>query len=218
MDVYTDESGDLGWTLDKPYQRGGSSKFLTISHLIVPKALKHIPTRLVRDLYNHMSWPTRQELKASNLKPHQREHFATKAASMLVAHREIKVVAITVYKDNVMDRFKQDPNKLYNYMIKLSLLDHIKSFPRVTFMTDRRSVKVASGNSMSDYLQTVLWGDYESDTVLENRPMDSKNSLNIQFADLMTNFVWRSYELGDRTAMNILLRHIISKPLFPRRA
>jgi hypothetical protein len=218
MNVYIDESGDLGWTLDKPYQRGGSSKFITISHLILPKELKHIPKRLVRDLYDHMSWPTDKELKASNLKPRHREFFAKKVASMLMSHRRIKVVAITAYKENAMRGFRRDPNKLYNYMIRLALLDHIKTFPNVAFITDKRTIKVESGNSLADYLQITLMTEYNSETVLRDLPFDSKNSLNVQFADFMANFVWRSFELGDRKAMSILSRHIISKSLYPTRS
>ncbi|WMN84132.1 DUF3800 domain-containing protein [Vibrio parahaemolyticus] len=33
--IYLDESGDLGWTFDSPYRRGGSSRYLTIASLIV---------------------------------------------------------------------------------------------------------------------------------------------------------------------------------------
>jgi hypothetical protein len=41
MNLYLDESGDLGWTLDKPYQAGGSSRYLTIATLIIPKTISH---------------------------------------------------------------------------------------------------------------------------------------------------------------------------------
>lgn len=37
MNVYFDESGDLGWSFDKPYGAGGSSRYLTIAFLIIPK-------------------------------------------------------------------------------------------------------------------------------------------------------------------------------------
>ena len=28
MQIFIDESGDLGWILDKPYKKGGSSQYL----------------------------------------------------------------------------------------------------------------------------------------------------------------------------------------------
>lgn len=36
MNVYLDESGDLGWVLDKPYRNGGSSRFMTIAFVACP--------------------------------------------------------------------------------------------------------------------------------------------------------------------------------------
>jgi len=35
MKIYIDESGDLGWKLDKPNRNGGSSKFITITGILI---------------------------------------------------------------------------------------------------------------------------------------------------------------------------------------
>jgi hypothetical protein len=35
IQIYLDESGDLGWRFDKPYRYGGSSRYLTIVSLII---------------------------------------------------------------------------------------------------------------------------------------------------------------------------------------
>lgn len=48
--IYLDESGDLGWSLDKPYKNGGSSRYLTLAAVIVPTAKSHVITRVVRGL------------------------------------------------------------------------------------------------------------------------------------------------------------------------
>jgi len=214
MYVFVDESGDLGWTLDKPYRRGGSSQYLTIAHVIIPKTFKHVPKRLVRDLYTSMAWPTTTELKASNLKPKHRVYFANKVAAMLASNPEIKIAAITVKKQNVVGRLRRDENILYNYMIKISLLDHIKTYGTVHFMIDKRSIKVKSGNSLFDYLQTILATEFDSDTVLSNHSLESQNSLNIQFADYIANFIWRGFESKDKDALNIVAPYIINKTLF----
>lgn len=39
MDIYLDESRDLVWTFGSLYGHGGSSRYLTISALIIPKDL-----------------------------------------------------------------------------------------------------------------------------------------------------------------------------------
>jgi hypothetical protein len=61
MEIYLDESGDLGWMLSEPYQKGGSSRFLVITALIVPTALSHHPKRLLRQFYKSRGWDSRQE-------------------------------------------------------------------------------------------------------------------------------------------------------------
>ena len=66
-----------------------------------------------------------------------------------------------------MYHIRQDPNKLYNYMVKLLLLEQMAKHDRVTFTPDPRSIKVDIGNSLHDYFQTELWFTSESKTVLK---------------------------------------------------
>ncbi|QKS61694.1 DUF3800 domain-containing protein [Cupriavidus gilardii] len=49
--IYLDESGCLGWKLDAPYQRGGSSRHFTLAAAIIPDGRESILTRPVRGLY-----------------------------------------------------------------------------------------------------------------------------------------------------------------------
>lgn len=47
---------------------------------------------------------------------------------------------------------RRDSNKLYNYMIGLSLLDEMINYENVVLIPDPRTIKVKSGNSLHDYL------------------------------------------------------------------
>ena len=76
---------------------------------------------------------------------------------MLNNYKDIKISSITVRKENVMSHIRVDPNKLYNYMICLTILDDISKDVLVTLIPDHRIIKVQSGNSMGDYLQMELW-------------------------------------------------------------
>jgi hypothetical protein len=67
INLYLDESGDLGLTFDKPYRYGGSSRHLTIAFLLVPKELSHLPKRIVKKLYQRKKQPTSKELKGSEI-------------------------------------------------------------------------------------------------------------------------------------------------------
>ncbi|MBT3313196.1 MAG: DUF3800 domain-containing protein [Anaerolineae bacterium] len=215
--VYFDESGDLGWSFEKPYGRGGSSRYLTISFLLTPKAASKYPKRLVRQLYKKYKIPPKQELKGSQLTDEQREFFVTKTIAMLESKPLLQLLSITVKKENVFEHIRADHNKLYNYMIRLTLLREIKDKPLVILFPDPRSVKVQSGNSMIDYLQTVLWFDHNSRTKLQVEEIPSEKSLNLKFIDWVANTIGRKYERGVNGFADRLLPYICSKELYFRR-
>lgn len=215
MNVYIDESGDLGFAHDKPFRSGGSSRYLTIAFLLIPKAIQHYPQRIIRDIYTHRKRSPKNELKGSGLNSATQLFFTSKVVALLKRFSDIKIFSITVNKANVESHIRQDPNKLYNYMIGLILIDFIKDFPLVTFIPDIRSIKVNSGNSLSDYLQTKLWFDIKSKTKINNRPKESCNESNLQFIDFITHIIWSRYEDQESsTAYKILTPHISERLLF----
>lgn len=71
--VYLDESGDLGWSLDKPFRYGGSSRYLTIAALIIPDNLRHLPKRIVKDIYEKRKRSPQKELKGNLLSSKDKE-------------------------------------------------------------------------------------------------------------------------------------------------
>ncbi|MGD9730469.1 MAG: DUF3800 domain-containing protein, partial [Nitrospiraceae bacterium] len=180
--IYLDESGDLGWTLDQPYRAGGSSRYLTISALVVPSEKTHLPKRLIKDLYKAQKWSKATEKKWVDMSQTARLDFANRAAKLKLAQPDICYSTITVKKENVQAHIRADSNKLYNYMIKMLLLDRMAAFEHVTLIPDPRSIKVQSGNSLHDYLQTELWFTKNVATELKTTPLNSASSLGLQFS------------------------------------
>lgn len=43
MLIFLDESGDLGWSFDRPNGDGGSSRYITISGIVVDAIMKVVP-------------------------------------------------------------------------------------------------------------------------------------------------------------------------------
>ena len=109
---------------------------------------------------------------------------------------------------------RNDPNKLYNYMIKLFLLDEMATYERVTLIPDPRTIKVASGNSLHDYLQTELWLEKKAATVLNTNPQDSIKCLGLQFADMLSGAIREHHEDGKSAPFNVLRPMIHSRVLF----
>lgn len=214
QNIYLDESGDLGWVLDQPYRKGGSSRFMTIAFAMCPSEKTHLLKRVVRDVYRNVGADPKVELKGSSLATEQKCYFARQVHKLLTTHPDIKISAITVKKQNVREHIREDANKLYNYMIKLAVLPMVTKEPMVNLIRDNKSVKVKSGNSLIDYLQTSLWFDYETSTKIVDYPMDSKKVQNLIFIDWINNLVWGNYEDQNSAAFNIISSDINSITLF----
>ena len=213
--IYLDESGDLGWKFDRPYRQGGSSRYLTISSLVVDPSIKHLPKRLLKNLYKKFSWPTNVEKKWSTMTASEREHFATKAVGLCQRNSgKIRYMSITVKKENVQQHIRSDANKLYNYMICFSLLNEMSKHENVIFIPDPRSIRVESGNSLSDYLGIKLWFEKQVNTTLSTQYCDSSSSLNVQFADMLAGIVQGHFEDGNSTPWTILRNNISYQTLF----
>ncbi len=212
--IYLDESGDTGWQFDSPYTRGGSSRFLVIAACLVPPDKDHKPERLLRHIYRHRNWNPGNEKKWVRMSPEARSAFAKAAANLAGADPDVEFHAIVADKRNVQAHIRQDANKLYNYMVKLLLLDVMAQHDYVSLVPDPRSIKVQSGNSLHDYLQTELWLGLGAATQLETTPCDSRHCLNLQFADMLAGVVQSHFEFGDSRHWEHLREHVRIKRLF----
>lgn len=215
MIIYLDESGDLGWNFTAPYRAGGSSRHITIASLAVTPAKKHLPKRLIKKLYTKFNWPTHIEKKWADMSLAERVWFARKAQELRAQNPgDIRYISITVKKENVQPHIRADANKLYNYMIGLSLLNEMARHAAIIFVPDPRSIRVESGNSLHDYLQTQLWFEKQVKTVLTTQPCDSSSSRSVQFADMLSGVVQGHFEDGNSKPWAELRNSISYKTLF----
>jgi hypothetical protein len=213
LQIYVDESGDLGWSFEQPYGQGGSSRFLTIAALIVPDDLDHLPKRKVKDLYNYAGWDPKREKKWVEMSGDARSTFAINAVKLHEKHPTVCYKAIVVNKQNVNVNFRRDSNKLYNYMIKLLLLDELARHRHVTLIPDPRSIKVQNGRSLHHYLDGLLY-EMEAPTALETVVRDSRDCRALQFADMLAGVVGTHYEFGKSEPYRMLARYLPTKNLF----
>ena len=84
----------------------------------------------------------------------------------------------------------------------------------VDFIPDPRTIKVKSGNSLVDYLQIKLWFEHNSATVIRHTPVESHQSLNLQFVDFISHIIWSRYEFNESSAFNIVKSGLLIKHLF----
>ncbi|MFW1838651.1 DUF3800 domain-containing protein [Acinetobacter gyllenbergii] len=202
--IYLDESGDLGWNMDKPYQRGGSSRMLTLAAICMPEEKAKYVQRIVRALYTKRKRPLKNELKSVDLNLADKELFLKMTSKLLMDHKDIQLRSITVHKEYVNAKMKKDPNVLYNYMIKCLLLKSICGSRFVDFMPDRRSEKVNTKWNMGEYLNQMILEQAIEHEVLNQAcnviPMDSSKCLELQFIDFYAGLIWSAYEFKDMKA------------------
>ncbi|WP_322060006.1 DUF3800 domain-containing protein [Paraburkholderia sp. J63] len=111
--IFLDESGCLGWKLDAPYQRGGSSRFFTLAAAIIPDGAEPVLERVVRGVYKHRGRSSGNELKSVQLSSGERMAFAGELAKIRAKRPDIRFVTITVRKERVNGAFRRTPNGLY---------------------------------------------------------------------------------------------------------
>lgn len=212
--IYLDESGDTGWIFDKPYTSGGSSRYLVIAACVVSPAKAHKPERILRQIYKHRKWNPSAEKKWARMSPDARTAFAKDAGKLANLNADISYQVIVADKRNVQQHIRQDPNKLYNYMVRLMLLETMSQYDVVSFFPDPRSIKVDSGNSLHDYLQTELWFNLGVRTRLETILRDSRYCLNLQFVDMIAGVAQSFFEFGDGHHWEHLRDYVKLKTLF----
>ncbi|NTZ84346.1 DUF3800 domain-containing protein [Burkholderia metallica] len=210
--IYLDESGCLGWKFDQPYGRGGSSRYFTLAATVIPDGREACLDRVVRGFYKKRGRGTSNELKSVAMKSGERVHFSNSLANVKAKNPDIVFTSITVRKERANKAFRDHPNRLYNYMAKCLLLDLMTQHDSVCFIPDARSIKVESKYALHDYLATELAST--SDTVLHTTPWESKDSLALQFVDVMAGIVWSHYEFGNSDAYRAAAPHIGQRQLF----
>jgi hypothetical protein len=99
-------------------------------------------------------------------------------------------------------------------MISLILLDKIDKFQEVTFIPDPRSIKVKSGNSLPDYLQTQLWFEKKVTTNLIYCPYDSASNKGVQFADMISGAIQQHFEDNNSKLFTQLEKHMLIRKLY----
>lgn len=204
--IYLDESGDLGWSFDKPYGKGGSSRMLTLAAVCIPENKGVLLQRIVKTLYIKRKRPLKNELKSIDLNMADKELFMRLTRKMLLENPDINLRSITANKENILKKYHSDPNRFYHYIVKLLLLKKICQSEYVDFMPDRRNERVSTRWGLAEYIKQMVFDasfEHEIKNVSCNIcPMDSSKSLELQFIDFYAGMVWSKYEfehkyLGD---------------------
>ena len=114
---------------------------------------------------------------------------------------KFKFIGIMVEKDK-LKKLVEKVNVFYNYLIKLLidfLIDNneISELDELNISIDKRSIKVSSLNSLSDYLEIYYEYEKKFELKLKVEYLDSHDNYNIQIADLLCNTLWVKYSFPE---------------------
>jgi len=202
--IFLDESGDLGWVLDKPRGNGGSSKYIILAAIVVPHGQNHHLERIVRHLYKQRGRAANSELKSTALNGHERTTFARALVKLLDRNLNFSLHAVVAEKANVINALSSKTEVLYNHMAERMLHDTIATFAKVEFFPDARTVKKSDKHALHNYLETRLAiAGHRVDITTE--PCESGRFKEIQAADILASIVWAKYEENNPLFDNELL-------------
>lgn len=203
MNIYIDESGDLGWKLDKPNRNGGSSRFITITGISISSEQEKYITRFIADIYKKYNLTPNIEKKGANFSSEHSRYITSQLNKITKKADSFRIISITVNKTKVYESLRKDKNIFYNYILGLLVKQHIIPQDEASIIIDKRTIKVSHGQSFPDYIKTEIWGEgYNVDINCDF--VDSSKNKMIWFADWYANFVWRFHEDGDDSAYSQL--------------
>lgn len=106
-------------------------------------------------------------------------------------------VFIVIDKKNLKKPIK-NVNILYNYfikilIIKLNKLNLLAQDISLILKLDNKTIKVGAINTLEEYLQGEFFFD-DNINIEKVNYLESKNNYEIQLADFICNYYWRSFE------------------------
>ncbi len=204
--VFLDESGNLG--------RGGD--FFTIAAVAFsdPKGEVRLKRVMKKACLKYSSDTTPlSELKANRLSLPQKQELLQKIA----VRADHEIFYITAQKQHItMLQQGRDKNLVYNYLAGILTLEIIKKYnDDICLNFDQRTTKVASMNSLNDYIRLKAYTTGKFQHTLVVGQYDSKAMYNLQTADILAGVVNGSYVHQNKHLLKIIEQRLEAKIEFP---
>ncbi len=176
LKIYIDESGDLG---------------LNEGYFIIAMILVQNTNRMKNIVKNFCAETGKEELHAFELTFNQKQKLINK----VVKQDDYEVSYIVADKMMISNKslFK-DNNILFNYLFSFLVKDVFESnTDDVHICLDNRIQKVASNNSLKDYIKTKARGEWGFEKEMDICYFDSKKCKAVQIADLVASCIRKKY-------------------------
>lgn len=191
---FIDESGSIPKFLDKRYK----NRYFVIAfvHTNNPRKVKNTYKRAIRklrstypDFFNKIN---SNELKGSDTPPFMKLFIL----DQLFKSTDIKIAHMVLDNWFIEDRFREDPTRSFNYLVKIIL----ENFPLtqldkdlLTLRIDNRNSALPSLRELEGYLYNELVLAKNVVNQVEVKYLESCNNYNIQVADLVANTIYQRF-------------------------
>ena len=217
MDVYVDESGDLGFSAE-------STKFFIIAFLTCDNSfnIRKEMSRLLKKLHKKGIYPSCQrELKFTKM-----NKYCRLAVLKKIALSDSYIGVIVVKKDAVLERLRNDPSILYNYLlvhnIISALLPSLANHQNIHLILDKSlsQKRIASFNeyvkNKASYLSYINGTSVDCDCISVEH-VDSQDEPCLQAVDSIAGAYFQSYERNEGCYVDIIKEKISNFMLWPQK-
>lgn len=201
--IYIDESGTIGIKQKEPY--------FIIAAVIFDdeKALKRVKHVLKRA---KVRTGNVQELHATHLDTVEKQRIINRLASKA----DYRIAYIAIEKAKLSQKLYEHKNVTYNYLFGV-LLKRIlaRCNEDVRIISDSRTTKVTSADSLCDYLRAKAYGDWKFAYDISIGQAESHTHLGLQAADLVANSIFARYNFNTRLLYDLHESHFMVREYFP---
>lgn len=216
INLYIDESGNLG---------SGMGRYFLICALEIDKknakAISKRAGRVINRYKINKGINKTSELKGWSLKANDRLCLIN---SIIFKNVKIRYVVLDKNNTTMILKKSDDKNACYNYLIQLIVKNIIKDYKdikEININMDNRTVKIGNRLFLKPYLYNKLVIEQlEKKKNIKSISFninyyESNNNYLIQWADIISNSLYKKYNSNDETFYKVLKKKIVYQSKFP---
>jgi proline racemase len=210
--VFLDESGDLGFDLDKKR----TSRFFVITFLCCAnkKPIEKVVSKC------HSELKKQHQMRGGTLHCYREKPITRQRLLTRLAEKDCSIMTVFLDKSRVYTKLQDEKDVLYNYVTNI-LLDRIitkqllgPGVGDIHLVASRKETSKFLNENFKEYLRSRAKVKHRIDIVVEIKTPHEEKSL--QAVDFVSWAIFRKQEYGDASHYELIKSKIVEEnPLFP---
>lgn len=194
--AFFDESGDLGWKLDAPYRKGGSSRFFSIASVHGDGDVHRRAGKVIKKLWAEQGWTSKHEKKWNNISATAKLNFCTIAAEFAKNNTDIKLSVAVVEKAKVAVHLRPDQHLFYAHLATQLIVEDLLLSKEVSVCPDELNAGTGSANLLQHLLRHELWFKRGCAPTVKQISQQSAFVQALEFCDMLAGAAASHFEDG----------------------